>query len=174
MADEATQQRRRRYAIMKKAKVRHSRFLITVNPLVPKIGSSDFTEETLRQRLNAAGRLFDKPAVKEVIYFAKKQPHSDTYSKNIKSITSEFVIESGTTMKVGLHLHCYLHIVHDSNIRLNFGKIRSTLQKLFNGKKVHFNAKVIRSGPEKDDIATVRAYIRKNTTQKDAMPTQAE
>ena len=153
-------------------KVKYSRYIITINPLVPKLASSDYTEESLREKLEQSKRIFTKANIKPYIYFATQEKH--TFETHILDVTSEGVIESGNSMRVGLHIHIYCGIKHNSNIRLNFQKIRAVLKKLFNNKSVHFNARIIRSGPEHNDIQTVLQYIRKNSSAKDALPKSKE
>ena len=52
---------------------RASNFFITINPHVPKLGSSDYTEETLRKKLREAALLFsDIRFQKRITFFATK------------------------------------------------------------------------------------------------------
>ena len=154
-----------------KKNLKYSRYIISINPLVPKLASSDYTEESLREKLEQSKRIFTKANIKPYIYFATQEKH--TFESHILDVTSEGVIEDGNSMRVGLHIHIYCEIKHNSNIRLNFQKIRAVLKKLFN-KTVHFNARIIRSSPERNDIQTVLQYIRKNSSQKDALPKSKE
>ena len=149
---------------------RSSNFFLTINPHVNKIGSSEYTEESLREKLREAALLFsDERFQKRIIYFATKEI-GHTFETHIKNIdASEWVIENGNSNKVGLHLHLIFKCTHISNIRLVFAEIRNLMSKHF-GKSVHFHAHVIKSPGrgQKTNLASIKDYMNKNTNKIEA------
>ena len=147
-------------------KERHSNFFLTINPHMNKLGSSEYTEDTLRKKLREAALMFsDKRVQKRIIYFATKES-GHTFETHIKRIdASEWVIEDGSSNRVGLHLHLIFKVSpHFSNIRLVFAEIRKLMNKHF-GKSCHFHAHVIKSPGrgQKTNLASIKDYMKKNT-----------
>ena len=100
-------------------KVRYSRWLVTVNPLKPKLGSYPGGERGLRTKLEACARLLRPPMLKEFVYIASKDK-SETYARDVKQTTLDHAVETGHTNKVRLHLHGLLSIKHTTNLRLSY------------------------------------------------------
>ena len=137
-------------------KVRYSRWLVTVNPLKPKLGSYPGGERGLRTKLEACARLLRPPMLKEFVYIASKDK-TETYARDVKQTTLDHAVETGHTNKVGLHLHGLLSIQHTTNLRLSYPKYRAACEKIL-GHKCHFDAKIARGG---ESLADIRAYIHK-------------
>ena len=148
----------------------HSNFFLTINPHINKVGSSEYTEDTLRKKLREAALMFsDERFQKRIIYFATKDK-SHTFESHIKRIdASEWVIEDGASNKVGLHLHLIYKCTHVSNIRLVFAEIRKLMSIHF-GKSCHFHRHVIKSPGrgQKTNLASIKDYMNKNTAKVEA------
>ena len=142
---------------------RNSNFFITINPHIPKLGSSDYTEESLRKKLREAALLFsDSRFQKRITFFATKDK-THTFETHIKNIdASEWVIEDGSSSRVGLHLHIIYRCTHISNVRLVFAEIRTLMNKHF-GKSTHFHAHIIRSPGrgQTTNLDSIKDYMSK-------------
>ena len=139
-----------------KAKLKYSRYLITVNPN-RKTGTFPGGEKGLRTRLALCARILRQDKLKPYVYLLKKE-HS--YEKNVVSVEVDADVEKGSARGF-LHTHILLSIKHTTSLRLSYPVVRAAFAKILGLEKVHFDAKLIKGG---ETIEQVRAYVHKNNS----------
>ena len=134
-------------------KVRHSRWLITINAN-RKTGTYPGGEEALRERLALCAKLFERSRLKPYLYIMKKE---DSYEKNVGKVQVESNVEKGNKRGF-LHVHIYVSVSHTTSCRLSYPVIRAACAKILGVPKPHFDAKLVKGG---ETIEQVRAYVMK-------------
>ena len=135
------------------SKVRHSRWLITINAN-RKTGTYPGGEEALRERLALCAKLFERSRLKPYLYIMKKE---DSYEKNVGKVQVESNVEKGNKRGF-LHVHIYVSVSHTTSCRLSYPVIRAACAKILGVPKPHFDAKLVKGG---ETIEQVRAYVMK-------------
>lgn len=137
---------------VKKAKARHSSWLVTINTnFAVRTGDEPELPEMKQRLTNAYNALFEGDNILDLIEY---RDESTAGSEFIDDISVTGTIEIGPVKRL-LHLHAILSIKHRSKIRMRYGKITRIVHEKSPG--AYCNLK-----PFNNSYAYMLDYISKN------------
>lgn len=134
-------------------KVKHSRFVVTVN------SNKHYTDENELEKFKRGCRLlFSKHIVKTFRYNTNYTEDKGPIKKYLKSVDVKYSFERGSDKKRD-HIHCIIEVSHTTMMKIDAGVIRKFFETQVVMSKVHVN---IRAGT--NQTKTLVDYISKQET----------
>jgi hypothetical protein len=88
-----------------------------------------------------------------------KVPPGDWNDDKIKDVNIDFTIETGMKIKM-LHAHVLITIEHQTNVKLDYVKMKNKIKNDLQLKNIYFNNRIIKNDGNENVINYINKYVK--------------